>query len=70
MPCGPLTVARSVEVGELSDVVYLKVHRARQSPVHLAGCSANPSATWVAQQATQLAWRIVDGKLRPWFLVS
>ena len=25
--------------------------------VHLAGCTANPSASWVIQQARQLAWR-------------
>ena len=37
--------------------------------VHLAGCTANPSATWVAQQARQLAWRIADGELRPRFLL-
>ncbi len=24
--------------------------------VHLAGCTANPSVTWTAQQARQLAW--------------
>ena len=37
--------------------------------VHLAGCTANPSATWVAQQARQLAWRIAEGELRPRFLL-
>ena len=24
--------------------------------VHLAGCTANPTALWVAQQARQLTW--------------
>ncbi len=37
--------------------------------VHLAGCTANPSATWVAQQARQLAWRIADGEVRLRFLL-
>lgn len=37
--------------------------------VHLAGCTANPSAAWVTQQARQLAWRIADGELRPRFLL-
>src|ERR1700730_3996135 len=37
--------------------------------VHLAGCTANPSATWVVQQARQLAWRIADGELSPRFLL-
>jgi len=25
--------------------------------VHLAGCTANPTGTWVSQQARQFAWR-------------
>ena len=37
--------------------------------VHLAGCTAHPSAVWVAQQARQLAWRISEGELRPRFLL-
>ena len=37
--------------------------------VHLAGCTASPSDTWVAEQARQLAWRIADGELRPRFLL-
>jgi putative transposase len=28
--------------------------------VHLAGCTANPSGAWVAQQARQLAWSFGD----------
>jgi len=30
--------------------------------VHLAGCTTNPSASWVVQQARQLAWRIAEGR--------
>ena len=37
--------------------------------VHLAGCTTNPSATWVVQQARQLPWRIGDGELTPRFLL-
>jgi putative transposase len=37
--------------------------------VHLAGCTANPSAAWVVQQARQLAWRVAEGELRPRFLL-
>jgi putative transposase len=28
--------------------------------VHLAGCTANPSGTWVTQQARQLAWKLAE----------
>jgi putative transposase len=28
--------------------------------VHLAGCTANPSGTWTAQQARQLAWSLSE----------
>jgi putative transposase len=28
--------------------------------VHLAGCTANPSGTWAAQQARQLAWSLSE----------
>jgi putative transposase len=29
--------------------------------VHLAGCTANPDAAWVTQQARQCSWRLQDG---------
>jgi putative transposase len=29
--------------------------------VHLAGCTANPDAAWVTQQARQFAWHLQDG---------
>jgi hypothetical protein len=31
--------------------------------VHLAGCTAHPTATWVTQQARHLSWQIQDGAL-------
>jgi hypothetical protein len=31
--------------------------------VHLGGCSAHPSAAWVAQQARNLAWKLQAGEL-------
>jgi putative transposase len=31
--------------------------------VHLAGCTTNPTAAWVAQHARRLSWRIQDGEL-------
>jgi len=30
--------------------------------VHLAGCSPNPTATWVTQQARQLTWNVAEGQ--------
>ena len=37
--------------------------------VHLAGCSAHPSAEWVTQQARNLAWQIGDDAFQPRFLL-
>jgi putative transposase len=30
--------------------------------VHLAGCTSNPSAAWVTQQARQMTWNVADGQ--------
>jgi len=30
--------------------------------VHLAGCTASPTAAWVTQQARQLTWTLADGR--------
>ena len=37
--------------------------------VHLAGCSAHPTAAWVTQQARQVSWQIQDGALPCRFLI-
>ena len=37
--------------------------------VHLAGCTASPTAAWVTQQARQLSWQIQDGTLPVRFLI-
>ena len=37
--------------------------------VHLAGCSAHPSAEWVTQQARNLAWQVGDDAFQPRFLL-
>jgi putative transposase len=37
--------------------------------VHLAGCTAHPTAAWVAQQARQLSWQMQDGTLPVCFLI-
>jgi hypothetical protein len=37
--------------------------------VHLAGCTAHPTAAWVVQQARQLSWQMQEGDLRVRFLI-
>ena len=37
--------------------------------VHLAGCTANPTRTWVTQQARHLSWKIQDGEVPIRFLI-
>jgi putative transposase len=37
--------------------------------VHLAGCTAHPTAAWVTQQARQLAWTLQEAGVSPRFLI-
>ncbi len=37
--------------------------------VFFAGCTANPDAAWVTQQARNLSWHIGDGEVRPTILI-
>jgi putative transposase len=37
--------------------------------VHLAGCTAHPTAAWVTQQARQLSWRLHDGAISARYLI-
>jgi transposase InsO family protein len=37
--------------------------------VHVAGCTANPSAPWVTQQARQLTWKLAEGPTALRFLI-
>ena len=37
--------------------------------VHFAGCTAHPTATWVAQQARHLCWTLQDAGAPPRFLI-
>jgi putative transposase len=37
--------------------------------VHLAGCTASPTGSWVVRQARQLAWLLQDGETRARFLL-
>jgi transposase len=44
-------------LGRLYVLFFIELGNRR---VHLAGCTANPSGTWVAQQARQLAWSFAE----------
>ncbi len=37
--------------------------------VHLAGCTAHPTAAWVTQQARQFAWTVQEAGMSPRFLI-
>jgi putative transposase len=37
--------------------------------VHLAGCTAHPTAAWVTQQARQLSWQLQDGEVTARYLI-
>ncbi len=37
--------------------------------VHVAGCTANPDGSWVAQQARQLAWSLPERAIPARFLI-
>src|SRR5215217_9078524 len=37
--------------------------------VHLAGCTAHPTAAWVTQQARQLSWQLQDGEVTARYLL-
>jgi transposase InsO family protein len=37
--------------------------------VHLAGCTAHPTAAWVVQQARQMSWAVQDGTVPVRFLI-
>jgi len=53
-------------LGRLYVLFFIELGNRR---VHLAGCTANPSGTWVAQQARQLAWSFAE-QLTPYrFLI-
>jgi putative transposase len=38
--------------------------------VHLAGCTVNPSGTWITQQARQLTWRLAERSTPVRFLIG
>ena len=38
--------------------------------VHLAGCTAQPTAAWVTQQARQMSWTLQEERLPIRFLIG
>jgi transposase InsO family protein len=52
-----------VETALLRSIFVLFFLEVRTRRVHLAGCTAHPTGTWVAQQARNLAWHLQDGNL-------
>ena len=52
-----------VETALLRTIFVLFFLEVRTRKVYLAGCTWHPNATWVTQQARQVAWDIQDGTL-------
>jgi hypothetical protein len=52
-----------VETALLRTIFVLFFLEVRTRRVYLAGCTAHPTGTWVAQQARNLAWHLQDGSL-------
>ncbi len=59
-------VVETVWLTSLYVLFFLEIGSRR---VHLAGCTARPTAAWVAQQARNLAWKLQEGELRAKFLL-
>ena len=59
-------IVDTVWLSRLYVLFFLEVGSRR---VHLAGCTYNPSAEWVVQQARNLAWKLQDGGLRAQYLL-
>ncbi len=51
---------------DAAGVVFIELGTRR---VHLAGCTAHPTAAWGAQQARNLAWTLPDAATAPRFLI-
>ena len=59
----------TVETAWLKTVYVLFFIELGSRRVHVAGCTASPTAAWVTQQARQLSWQIQDGTLPVRFLI-
>jgi transposase InsO family protein len=59
----------TVETALLQTVYVLFFINIGTRQVHLAGCTAHPSSTWVSQQARQLIWSLSESETQPRFLI-
>jgi putative transposase len=59
----------TVETLWLGRLYVLFVVELQSRRVHLAGCTANPSGSWAAQQARQLAWSLSEHRTPVRFLI-
>ena len=50
-------------------VVCALLHRSREPPRHLAGCTAHPDGEWVTQHARQVAWALAERDTPVSFLI-
>ncbi len=65
LACDFFTV-ETVFLQTLYAVFFIEIGTRR---VHLAGCTAHPTAAWVAQQARNLAWSLQEAGAPPRFLI-
>ena len=65
LACDFFTV-ETISLKTLYALFFLEVGTRR---VHFAGCTAHPTAAWVAQQARQLAWTQQEAGVSPRFLI-
>jgi putative transposase len=59
----------TVEILFLKTIHVLFVVELGTRRVHLAGCTAHPTAAWVTQQARQLGWQLQDGEIAARYLI-
>jgi putative transposase len=59
----------SVETISLQRLYALFFIELESRRVHLAGCTANPAAPWVTQQAPQQAWALAERQTPVRFLI-
>ena len=65
LACDFFTV-ETLSLKTMHDLFFLELGTRR---VHLAGCTAHPTAAWVAQQARQLSWQLQDGEVTARYLL-
>jgi transposase InsO family protein len=59
----------TVETARLKTLYVLFFLELGTRRIHVAGCTPNPTATWVTQQARQFSWTIQDAVPVPRFLI-